>query len=792
MNDISKLLLEYAHTHLDTVSEQEWDVRAELLDDKQLKKVVLDKVVSKYDSPAKPISQLQGVVKRLNPHEYDDLREALDDIVMSINDYYGYTQASGKKPPMTVAPVMTIEERQQKALDEMESRRIRKVIAALEQMKGQFDNSEMYIRELIQNAVDAGSTRIDVRMRYDDAKKKAIVSVNDNGCGMNLDKIRGKLLTLFESDKEGDITKIGRFGIGFVSVFAQKGLEQVVVHTSDGTAEHVVKLLPPALGWKGEIYESGKTREKGTEVIIEACIGKEHYLDLRKGLVNEIGNSSAYITTPLYVNNHKMNREFRIPHAKVQFHFGGGSDLEGILAITPPEIKNGNTIDKTFYAIFNRRLCIARENRPLFDDEPDLSIMLSSSHIDYTISRDAIIENTRYKQILRLLKEKKDQLHHIIAKSIATEEQFKVGIPPKDGKARFWSSSPSGEYGAVPAYADEHRKQPVFFNDSERLHFCGDEALFDKLTEYIKKKIAQKREPLLRRMKHFFMRKNGTARILERLPRELRHEKILTGIVYLPQEDRVGFKRYSLAEVLDQAEKEHCVLYTYVSHQRYIESVAKALLDRGKILLVNFEKHDPQKRLLELFSTYQEVRSKYSLPNYEDVEKLSPAERTFITELDSIIQKSPLKKHVAYTVMGTKQDVHKQNDVPLYFSSNVLEKGWGKRLFGVKRTFYERTKDVLMGKEKVVLTRNHEFVERCVALSQDSMWSFLPYVAVMTGIAYKLAHMHSALPKDMLQFIMQEYGEQLKGKEVDMEAFMSQYKRDEAFTRTTEVLVDER
>ncbi|MEZ4306676.1 MAG: ATP-binding protein [Polyangiaceae bacterium] len=46
------------------------------------------------------------------------------------------------------------------------------------------------------------------------------VRVADDGCGMTLDIIESALLVLFRSTKDEDSTKIGKYGVGFMSVLA--------------------------------------------------------------------------------------------------------------------------------------------------------------------------------------------------------------------------------------------------------------------------------------------------------------------------------------------------------------------------------------------------------------------------------------------------------------------------------------------------------------------------------------------------------------------------------------------
>ena len=100
---------------------------------------------------------------------------------------------------------------------------------ALAGLVHQFADPLACFRELIQNAVDAGSTEIEIRFTYVDGR--LVVHVDDFGEGMDRAIIDGKLTRLFSSSKAGDRTKIGRFGIGFVSVFALEP-EVVCVDTS--------------------------------------------------------------------------------------------------------------------------------------------------------------------------------------------------------------------------------------------------------------------------------------------------------------------------------------------------------------------------------------------------------------------------------------------------------------------------------------------------------------------------------------------------------------------------------
>ncbi|HFE47300.1 MAG TPA: ATP-binding protein, partial [Nannocystis exedens] len=91
---------------------------------------------------------------------------------------------------------------------------------ALEALVGQFADPWSFLRELIQNSIDAGSLEIEIFVEHDAAEGMMTIEIIDNGEGMDREIIDTRLTRLFSSAKDGDYTKIGRFGIGFVSVFA--------------------------------------------------------------------------------------------------------------------------------------------------------------------------------------------------------------------------------------------------------------------------------------------------------------------------------------------------------------------------------------------------------------------------------------------------------------------------------------------------------------------------------------------------------------------------------------------
>ncbi len=99
---------------------------------------------------------------------------------------------------------------------------------ALENLVNQFARPLDFLRELVQNSIDAGSPRVEVRIGFEPDEGAAggtdtgvlEVHVDDWGEGMDERIIDSQLTRLFASSKEDDLTKIGKFGIGFTSIFA--------------------------------------------------------------------------------------------------------------------------------------------------------------------------------------------------------------------------------------------------------------------------------------------------------------------------------------------------------------------------------------------------------------------------------------------------------------------------------------------------------------------------------------------------------------------------------------------
>jgi hypothetical protein len=157
------------------------------------------------------------------------------------------------------------------------------VDALLARLVAQFESPYDFLRELVQNAMDAGSDRVEVTLESHPiaGTRDEVVfelSILDTGAGMDEAIIDQELTKLFASGKGGDRTMAGGFGIGFVSVFAWEP-EAVLVHTgrsgeawellfhADRTFEKVA-LEDPLEGTVISLFRRGRPGER--EGIAEA------------------------------------------------------------------------------------------------------------------------------------------------------------------------------------------------------------------------------------------------------------------------------------------------------------------------------------------------------------------------------------------------------------------------------------------------------------------------------------------------------------------------------------------
>ncbi|MFP4072057.1 MAG: molecular chaperone HtpG, partial [Desulfovibrionales bacterium] len=192
-----------------------------------------------------------------------------------------------------------------------------------------YTNREIFLRELVSNASDAldklrfetsrgaviADPDLDQKIQVTVDKDNSILTVSDTGIGMNREEIMANIGTIARSgsaefikmvsqDKEHTDSIIGRFGVGFYSVFmvADKAVvttksfrpeDPAVRWESDGSGEYTVAVP------EGEV-------KRGTTIELHIKEDAKEFLDEYR-LKEVIKRHSNFISFPVYLQNEKVN-----------------------------------------------------------------------------------------------------------------------------------------------------------------------------------------------------------------------------------------------------------------------------------------------------------------------------------------------------------------------------------------------------------------------------------------------------------------------------------------------------
>ena len=254
----------------------------------------------------------------------------------------------------------------------------------------QFADPKAFFRELVQNAIDAGSPTVEVRLEYDEAAQRMRASVRDRGDGMTREIIENQLLVLFRSTKEQDRTKIGKFGIGFMSVLSPNP-EVVAVHTSrDG--RRLTLHLYRDLSY--DLFDAGPATQKGTTVELEIALAKEEVAqfvaDSETSLVRWCRHASVPIELAVRVPDNtstkRIDRPLGIADALVEVRRTTDDDQLTVVAAVTSEAP-------PYLGFFNHGLMLYEMQRSLLGR---VSIKIQDARLGHTISRDDVRRDGHY------------------------------------------------------------------------------------------------------------------------------------------------------------------------------------------------------------------------------------------------------------------------------------------------------------------------------------------------------------------------------------------------------------
>jgi hypothetical protein len=267
----------------------------------------------------------------------------------------------------------------------------------------QFADPYAFYRELIQNAIDAGSPEILVELHYDRSAQRMHAIVRDKGDGMTREIIENQLLVLFRSTKENDRTKIGKFGIGFSSVLAPD--PEVVVISTSREGKRLTCHLYRDLSY--ELFDGGRATHAGTTIELEIAMSEERvqpfFRASEHALIKWCRHASVPIELAIKRDDGKTSKRIDRP-----------LDIEGAILEVRRTVDNGAltvlagvTGSTTPYlGFFNHGLMLAELESELVGR---LSVKVQDSRLGHTLSRDDVRRDHHYDHAISTVRDLLDE-----------------------------------------------------------------------------------------------------------------------------------------------------------------------------------------------------------------------------------------------------------------------------------------------------------------------------------------------------------------------------------------------
>jgi hypothetical protein len=261
-----------------------------------------------------------------------------------------------------------------------------KVESVLDDLVNQFSDPHAFFRELIQNAIDAGSGEVEVSFAYDDDAGVMTARVDDFGEGMTREIIESKLTRLFSSGKDADFTKIGKFGIGFVSVFA---VAPDVVCVDTGRSGEYWRVLFHADRSYDLIRLDAPV--EGTQIRIIKAMDRTAYADFRARSRRVIRYWCKHVRVPLFVDGVEYNEPFEVDaDPVVTLEEEGTRVVAGFVATR-----------QGAYGFYNRGLTLKEGDESPW---PHVTLKIDSRYLEHTLTRDQVLQDRNYHKAMELLR----------------------------------------------------------------------------------------------------------------------------------------------------------------------------------------------------------------------------------------------------------------------------------------------------------------------------------------------------------------------------------------------------
>ena len=283
----------------------------------------------------------------------------------------------------------------------------------LDALTEQFPEPLLCVRELIQNAADAGAKRIETDVAFDAHRGLMRLSVRDDGRGMNEQEVEG-YLTIGFSDKDPSQQR-GRFGVGKLSPYALD-ISRMVVETCDGRLTHRITFNSDGSGTIARL----EARPRGTVVRVYKRSDREDAESLAERTFRLVQQTCGSISIPLFVNGVQVNRETALPTVYA-LNFGSphGQGVLGISAEPVHLLMGGGIVLETESPILG----------------PEVSYILDSPRLSPTLSRNAVRRDQAFDELLRAARTKMPAFRAHVARQlrVRSDRLRQDGTPPERG-----------------------------------------------------------------------------------------------------------------------------------------------------------------------------------------------------------------------------------------------------------------------------------------------------------------------------------------------------------------------
>jgi Histidine kinase-, DNA gyrase B-, and HSP90-like ATPase/Transglutaminase-like superfamily len=193
----------------------------------------------------------------------------------------------------------------------------------------------VFARELLQNARDAGATRVGFETEERDGK--SLLRCRDDGSGMTLEHARRYLFSLYTSSKDGQQRQAGRFGVGFWSVLRFTPNRITIRSRTRLDAGFGICLDLD----RNVAVPASPLETVGTEIVLERDGTPNGQLERRtRDAVKQNGRFLRTLdrdTLDILVNGHAVNERFALSAPSVTFE---GKGFRGVVGLgTAPRVE---------------------------------------------------------------------------------------------------------------------------------------------------------------------------------------------------------------------------------------------------------------------------------------------------------------------------------------------------------------------------------------------------------------------------------------------------------------------